>query len=616
MRTEPANMTDDLVGTVLLGRYRVVRELAKGGMGVVYLARAEGAVGFVKPVVIKLVLPEHASDERFLGMFVREAQILARLRHPSIVDVLEFGEENGAYVMVLEYVRGYHLGQWNKYLRKLGREIPTEVLLLLMIDVLEALHNAHSMTHPDGTPMHIVHRDVSPSNILLDEDGRARLLDFGVARMRGGNVDYQTQVKSFVGKLTYSAPEMFAGVEATPQSDVYSCGVVMHEMLFGRNVFSGKNQATTLNLVLNHIPEPLEGLRPDIPAGIDAILRKAMSKSPDERFASAREFATALRGLQREHESEVRGRFAAMLKEDFGEEMARMLGIESLTARDEAWRRLSVHPPADGDNRTMAIDLEEGGLPEMHATRAPMRTRANTLRGPAVAPSATSTGSMPRVQTTGRMPRVTTGNLPRINVPPPPGPMPPPVIHAAPAPAHGTNRLLLFGLVVVGSLALVAIIVSLRGQPVQSAVAAPAIRVVAEPDTPPPVVEPAQGPIVEPVDAPEPPEQESVKRPRAASRPSGPDPASLTRAFRKQQSRIEGCFKQHTVSIEGLPRMQLEFDLDASGKALSVQVTPKSVSGTPLGQCLRDVGNATRFPAQGQPVSFAIPITASRGTGG
>src|SRR4051794_4453575 len=154
--------TDHVLGRVLLGRYRVVRELAKGGMGVVYLARAEGAVGFVKPVVIKLVLPEHASDDRFLAMFVREAQILAHLRHPSVVDVLEFGEQDGAYVMVLEYVRGYHLGQWSRYLKLKQRQIPIEILLQIIIDVLDALHHAHDTTHPDGTSMRIVHRDVSP----------------------------------------------------------------------------------------------------------------------------------------------------------------------------------------------------------------------------------------------------------------------------------------------------------------------------------------------------------------------------------------------------------------------------------------------------------------------
>src|ERR1043165_9336 len=116
MTAQPIATHTDLTRRVLLGGYRIVRELAKGGMGVVYLARAEGAVGFVKPVVVKLLLPEHAQDERFVGMFVRAAKILSQLRHPSVVDVIEFGEQDGAYVLVMEYVRGYHLGQWLRYL--------------------------------------------------------------------------------------------------------------------------------------------------------------------------------------------------------------------------------------------------------------------------------------------------------------------------------------------------------------------------------------------------------------------------------------------------------------------------------------------------------------------
>src|SRR4029079_17546516 len=128
------------------------------------------------------------------------------------------------------------------YLRLKGRRVPSDIALQLMIDVLDALQHAHSMMHPDGSSMHIVHRDVSPSNILLDEDGRARLLDFGVARMRGGNADYQTQVKGFVGKLTYTAPELFGQAEASPRSDLYSCAVVLHEAILGRNVFRADNQ--------------------------------------------------------------------------------------------------------------------------------------------------------------------------------------------------------------------------------------------------------------------------------------------------------------------------------------------------------------------------------------
>ena len=273
--------TDDLIGRVLLGRYRVVRELAKGGMGVVYLARAEGAVGFVKPVVIKLVLPEHAEDQRFVGMFVREAQILSQLRHPSVVDVLEFGEQDGAYVLVLEYVRGYNLGQWSRYLLLEKRQAPIEILIQVVIDVLEALHHAHNQRHPDGSPMQIVHRDVTPSNILIDEDGRGRLLDFGVARMRGGGHEYKTQVQGgFMGKLPYTAPEIFSGGEASPRSDLYACAVVLHEALFGRNVFRGETQAATLQRVLNHPPRRS---RPSTPTFPEASTACCHARSPSSR---------------------------------------------------------------------------------------------------------------------------------------------------------------------------------------------------------------------------------------------------------------------------------------------------------------------------------------------
>ncbi len=634
MKSEPLNSSDNLVGSVLLGRYRIVRELAKGGMGVVYLARAEGAVGFVKPVVVKLVLPEHASDERYLGMFVREAQILSGLRHPSIVDVIEFGEEAGAYVMVLEYVRGYHLGQWSKYLRKKGRELPTEILLLLMTDVLEALHKAHSMVHPDGTPMHIVHRDVSPSNILLDDDGRARLLDFGVARMRGGGVDYQTQVRSFVGKITYSAPEMFAGVEATPQSDLYSCGVVLHEMLLGRNVFSGKNQAATLNLVLNHTPEPVESLSPNIPAGLDNILRKSMAKNPEERFGSAHEFALALRSLQREYESELRARFAIMLKTDFGEDMARLLGLESLTARDEAWRRLSVPPPQV--ERTIAVDLDDAlGQDSVAPQSQPGgRPRSYTLKGPAFAPEPGSASGItetarrrtgahaiaPGARMTGAhaIPPLPNGQAyQRGSLPPPPpsfhqtGRMMTTGMHAAPEMGHPPqNKWLFLALGVVGALATVAIIVSFQGRTPEPAPVVPPIRVVAEQTAPPePVVVAPEDPVDQ---APEPTTRQTKVR-----KATEPDPAGLTKAFRRQQGKIEACFKQFTSQIQGTPQIQLEFDIDPTGKIVKVAASPAALAETALGKCLRDVGKQTRFPGQGQSVSFAIPITASRGaTGG
>jgi serine/threonine-protein kinase len=588
----------NLIGTVLLGRYRIVRELAKGGMGVVYLARAEGAVGFVKPVVVKLILPEHASDRRFVGMFAREAQILAQLRHPSIVAVMEFGEQDGAYVMVLEYVRGYHLGQWARYLKLKGRALPPDVALQLTIDVLDALHHAHSMAHPDGASMHIVHRDVSPSNILLDEDGRARLLDFGVARMRGDEVDYQTQVKGFVGKLIYSAPEVFIEGESTPKSDVYACAVVLHEILFGKNVFRGENQAKTLHNALHHMPESVESISADVPRGLDAVLARALAKKPEERFETARAFANGLRALQTESESDVRGKLSTMLKADFGREMAEFLGLESLTDRDVAWRRLNAQTSEE-------IALELSSDTERPQPGTTFTSGVRTTRGkltPSLPPPANEND---RVSITGGRPPIPPPPKPTRSIPP--LPLPAPARAASPVPMP----VLIASVLMVG-MASAAYLFSRVGQPAPMRQAQIAVvQAPREPVAAPPGV--TETPQAAHEDEAIPPTPDRLGT--ARTRPRGPDPEALTRAFRKQEGAVSSCFTQHAVSVEGLPVVKLTFDLQADGKLAAVRLTPESLAQTALGQCIKKVAGGTHFPAQGRPVSFAIPLSASRGRG-
>src|SRR5262245_19382504 len=154
-------MTDKhskMQGTLVLGRYRIVKQIARGGMGVVYLARTEGAQGFTRPVIIKRIIPDLAADEPTSRAFVREARILANLQHPGIVNVIDFNEEDGAYVMVLEYVHGYNLGQWHRYVVDTRGRIPVDFAILVMTRVLDALHYAHTFIRPDGTSMQIVHR--------------------------------------------------------------------------------------------------------------------------------------------------------------------------------------------------------------------------------------------------------------------------------------------------------------------------------------------------------------------------------------------------------------------------------------------------------------------------
>jgi serine/threonine protein kinase len=624
-----------MLGSVLLGRYRVVRELAKGGMGVVYLARAEGAVGFVKPVVIKLLLPEHAQDERFVGMFVREAKILSQLRHPSVVDVIEFGEQDGAYVLVMEYVRGYHLGQWLRYLAVKKRQAPPAILIQIAIDVLEALHHAHELKHPDGTPMQIVHRDVSPSNILLDEDGRARLLDFGVARMRGGSQDYKTQVAGFMGKMPYTAPELFTNAEASPKSDLYACGVVLHEALLGRNVFRAEAQAATLHKVMNHVPELVEPLVPNVPRGLDVALGRALMKSIGDRHETAADFALALRRLQREQESDIRRSLAEILKTDFGSEMAEKLNIESLAHRDEAWRRLSVvpdrsdtMPPVRGERSVAQLRPQEDALPVppaagatvAHSPAARRLTPGYILAPqlPEFTPSAPqTTASLRRAeqeQAAGRARQAAAHHdvmpsLPTVAANANAAQQP----IAAAVPAHvGFSRGMVLGLCAVACLATAAIVLVLA-RPVPPPPTAVPIRVVSTSNEPTVVHQPVAPPssAVQPAanDAP----ATATDKPKPAKR--GAEAHGFTLALRRQQAKLEGCFRQHSVELEGQPTMQLEFDLEASGAIKRVGISPKALAATSLGECLLSVAQRTKFPEQANAVSFAIPLTARRAAG-
>lgn len=602
---------ESLVGSVLLGRYRVVRELAKGGMGVVYLARAEGAVGFVKPVVIKLLLPEHTEDERIVRMFVREARILSQLRHPSLVDVLEFGEQDGAYILVLEYVRGYHLGLWLRYLALQKREAPADLLLQIVIDVLDALHHAHTQTHPDGTSMQIVHRDVSPSNILLDEGGRARLLDFGVARMRGGGLDYKTHVQGgFMGKLPYTAPELFSGGEASPKSDLYACAVVLHEALFGQNVFRAETQAATLQRVLSRSPEPIELVRADAPAGLDAVLSSALNKISEARHDDAGELAAALRSLQTRSESELRARLAELLKSDFGPQMSQLLNLESLADRDAAWRGYQEEPKSE--------------------QRPSARPVANTNSPPRVLPATPvplgATVSKPRIPrpTTGRV-VVQPQQLPptepgRVLVPPgsfesgrptQPAPRAPlevtPVVQSVvPAEAKAPRRrqipLWLIGAAAFAISGLAAMLLwpnpPVPHQPPPMAKA------------PPPTAAPAPPPSAAKAPVALPPTAAPPDTPHEPPRRTSPNANALTRALRKQQPKLEACFRQHSLALEGNATTQLLFDLDANGKLTHVELSPQVLNSTSLGQCLLKVARSTPFPAQPRAVSFVIPLTA------
>lgn len=368
---------DAMIGRTVLGRYRIVRALAKGGMGVVYLGRSEGAVGFTKPVVIKRMASDLLVDPSMARMFVREARLMSRLRHPGIVGVIDFGEEHGDYLMVIEYVHGFHLGQWGRFARQAHGGLPPELVLHVVIKVLDALHYAHELRGDDGAPLHIVHRDVSPANILIDVEGLVKLADFGVARSR--DQTEQTEASTIKGKMPYLAPELFKLEEPTPSSDAYACGVVLHEMLIGQNEFRAQDVATTVSRVLEHVPTDVDLVRDDLPKGLGAILKKALAKTREDRYASAAELAAALRTVRPGTEEEMQAQLVEAARRDFYHpQIAAMLGFSSLADREEAWKnppkavsdappRISSSPPTVAAKAAdLAIDVE---MPEAAGAR-------------------------------------------------------------------------------------------------------------------------------------------------------------------------------------------------------------------------------------------------------
>lgn len=578
---------DNMVGRTLAGRYRIVRKLATGGMGVVYLARAEGAAGFAKPVVVKLILPNYAENKEFSGMFIREAMILSHLRDPGIVGVVEFSEEGGCYLMVLEYVNGFQLREWNKFRKSKGYLIPTGICIHIMVSVLDALHYAHTLKRPDGSIMQVIHRDISPGNIMIDTDGRARLVDFGIALVTDASFGHLTQTESFKGKLSYAAPELFKNEKASVVSDVYACGVSLHEILLGRSDFRTGNHVTTLSRVLSHTPCSVLGQRPDAPRDLDIVLRKAMAKDPAHRYRNAAEFADALRMIFPYNERELQSQLADLVRQDFTEEMAEFLGVESLDSRDRAWRNPSSPPEPISSS-------DEISEPPSHKTPTTINEEFIIER------------STTRVTLSPEEQQMVARSSLSLKL------------------AIGT--LILTIALVVGGVAFLGlgggddkskiVIVQSPVAETNAASTVPSIKTPTKPLTGDTAsiseVDSAEtaGAIDSPADLGD---QRAVKQPKGnKKRRAGNTEGNLSEAFKRQEAEIRNCFRQHALNLQGKPKITILFDVGRKGNVTSAELSPARLRKTALGKCLETVAKKTRFPKQKEAISFRIPVTIWR----
>ncbi len=275
-----------------LGRYELIDLLGVGGMAEVFKARCTGPGGFERTVVLKRILPAHGRDREFVRMFVDEAKILGMLHHPNVVQVYDFGESDGTLFLVLEYVDGPSLGDAISALKKAGRSMPALVAARIAHEVCRALDHVHTLQDPDGAPLSVIHRDVTPSNILLTSAGGIKLLDFGVAKYRASQA--RSQQGMIKGKPAYLAPETLENGAVDHRIDLFSLGVVLHELLTLEHLFEGDSHSITFHRVLR-MPIPLPSrTRSDIPPALDAIVMKALERDPARRYQTAREMAIDL----------------------------------------------------------------------------------------------------------------------------------------------------------------------------------------------------------------------------------------------------------------------------------------------------------------------------------
>jgi serine/threonine protein kinase len=281
----------DLTGR-RLGRYEVLTQLASGGMATVYIARAQGVAGFERLVAIKVLHPHLAHDEEFISMFLDEARLAARIRHANVVGTLDISDTQGdGYFLVMEYVEGDHFGALLRSAAKGGEKLPVPVVARIIMDSLAGLSAAHRLTDGSGAALDIVHRDVSPHNILVDADGVARITDFGVAKAQVRLSS--TRDGQFKGKLSYMAPEQAASGFADQRSDLFSMGIVLWESLTGRRLFRGENNADVLNKILNpDVPSP-SSFDPQL-GPFDSVAAKALARDGADRYQSADEFLEAV----------------------------------------------------------------------------------------------------------------------------------------------------------------------------------------------------------------------------------------------------------------------------------------------------------------------------------
>ena len=292
-----------------VGKYELLERIATGGMAELFKAQVSGEHGFKKLVCIKKILPHLALDTTFVEMFIDEARITAMLEHPNIVQVFEFGKESGDLFIAMQFVDGLDLLTLLRECKRLGTKIPAELAVHIAHDILDALDYAHNATDEMGKKLGIVHRDISPGNVLLSQRGDVKLTDFGIAWAYEKH--HKTEAGKLKGKFGYMSPELVGGGLIDPRSDIFSTGIILAEMLMGRHLFTAPNDLDVLLMVRDAQIDRLDKYGGDVPDSLRSILEQSLARMPAARFSSAAVFRDALGDWLFEHNARVSSRHLA-----------------------------------------------------------------------------------------------------------------------------------------------------------------------------------------------------------------------------------------------------------------------------------------------------------------
>lgn len=353
-----AKLFDPGAGRQRVDRYELMGEIASGGMATVYLARLTGMGGFQRFVAMKRLHPHLASEKEFVEMFLDEARIAARIHHPNVVPILEVGASTVGYYLVMEYIEGDTLARLLARAASTGKKLPVSIALRIAIDMLSGLHAAHELHDDQNQPVHLVHRDVSPQNVLVGQDGIARITDFGVARAASRLT--ATRVGQLKGKIAYMAPEQAAGAEDLDRrADVFSSGIVIWEALAQKRLFKAENEAATLSRVIAEPVPLLFQIAPQVSKEVSGVVMRALDRDTNKRFMTCAAFADALEAAAALKDKVATPReLAAYVAEVMGQEIAQQ--------RDNVRTWLAHSEPTNAT----ATELPSGVIPSSSVSAA------------------------------------------------------------------------------------------------------------------------------------------------------------------------------------------------------------------------------------------------------